>query len=132
MEKSMELALDAAAVNYFKIRLHGRAARMAKKWNTVYEREQLSLNTSMHGNESFEEEINRIFDDYAPFEDSLADRLTLEQAMKKLTPQEKQVIIKLFWEDKQISQLCTELYVSRNTIQKTKRNALLKLRELIV
>ncbi|MBS5912543.1 MAG: hypothetical protein KID09_18285 [Paenibacillus macerans] len=41
----------------YAITPNGRAVRIAKKWNTVKQREQLSLNTSMHGNENFAEEI---------------------------------------------------------------------------
>ncbi len=131
MEGKEENWSDAAAVVYIQARLRGRAARIAQKWNTVREQEQLVLNKPVHCSANSEEVIDKLIDDSACFDGLIVDKLLLHQAMESLKPKEAQMIVELFWKQKQISQLCKELHVSRKTVQKRKKIALDKLRKFI-
>lgn len=122
---------DAAAIAYIQARLKGRAIRIAQKWNAITERERLILNVPIYDSDS-EEEIDKLYDETDLFESYITDKLILRQAMTKLTVKEARVITELYLNGKKVSQLCSELHVSRNTIQKTKKNALKKLRKMIV
>jgi DNA-directed RNA polymerase specialized sigma24 family protein len=122
---------DAAAVAYINICLTGRAARIARKWNTIREQEQLILNKPVYDTDDSEEGIDQLIDDNACFDGFVVDKLLLAQAMANLKPKEAEVIVELFWNQKRISQLSRELQVSRKTVYRTKKIALDKLRRFM-
>lgn len=121
---------DAAAVAYIQTCLRGRAIRISRKWSSIADHEQLTLNAPIY-EDSNEEGVNLIGDDRFLFENILTNKLILQQAMDELTRKEAHIITELFLHDKKISQLSTELHVSRNTINKTKKKAIMKLKKFI-
>lgn len=131
MKRKEENWSDAAAVVYIHTCLRGRATRIARKWNIVRENEQFILNKPVHDTGNSEDAIHQLIDDNAYFDDFIVNELLLNQAMANLKPKEAEVMVELFWKQKQISQLCKELHVSRKTVQRTKRIALDKLRRFI-
>jgi RNA polymerase sigma-B factor len=131
MERKEENWSDAAAVVYIQTRLRGRAIRIAQKWNAIREHEQLVLNKTAYDAGNSEEVIHQLIDDNACFDSHIVDKLLIDQAMANLKPQEARVIVELFGKQKQVSQLCKELQVSRKTVQRTKKIALNKLRRFV-
>lgn len=129
MEK--ESLSDAAALAYIQICLKGRAMRLNQKWNTLYKREKLILNEPVFDTDSKEEKIDHLPDEKRTIEVLVTDKLYWEHAMTCLTPKETKVLVEIFWNEKKISQLCSELQVSKKTVLKTKQNALKKIRMFI-
>ena len=117
---------DAAAVAYIHLCLKGRALRLKKKWSLTYSREQLVFDTI-----PYEAIMLKRLMDSTPIDEKIMDKIIIEQAMECLTSKEKRILIELYWNDKQVISLCKELYVSKNTILKTKRHALEKMRQRI-
>lgn len=121
--------VDVAAVSYIQTCLKGRAIRLQKKWNSIPIKELLLLNEPCFDN-NVTEKVERIpAKEPIPFEERVADKLMLEEAMSDLTPNEAKVIVEVFWNQKKVKQLCQEWCVSKNTVLKTKRNALNKMRK---
>ncbi len=67
----------------------------------------------------------------ADFRESVSDKIMLEQALKKLSDEERYLIIQLFYFEKPVQELAAEQNVTCQTINYRKRKILTKLRELI-
>ncbi|MBD3921313.1 sigma-70 family RNA polymerase sigma factor [Paenibacillus sp. PR3] len=120
----MDTEVEASAIAYVKLCLKGRASRLKKRWSLISNRENLT-----HDTISFE--TLGVTTNQESFDDLVADKVIIEQGIIGLTSNEKRVITELYWNSKKVIDLCNELNVSKNTILKTKRNALEKLRRRI-
>lgn len=67
----------------------------------------------------------------ADFRDSVSDKMMLDQALEKLSDEEKYLITQLFYFGRTERELAAELNVTRRTINNRKRKILSKLRELL-
>lgn len=70
-------------------------------------------------------------DQSTDFRESVTEKIMLDQALEKLSDEERYLITQLFYFGRTAQDLATELQVSRHTINNRKRKILLKLRELI-
>lgn len=67
----------------------------------------------------------------ADFRKSVTDKIMLEQALEKLSDEERYLITQLFYFEKPVQELAAEQNVTCQTINYRKRKILTKLRELI-
>lgn len=118
---------DAAALAYISTCLLGRARRLSRKWGTLSHQEMFILNQPIYA-DSDEEYVAQVADAHPPFDKAIVTKLVVEDALSYLTHKEKDIIVQSFWKDQRISQLCRQRNVSKNTILKTKRKALKKLK----
>lgn len=124
---------EKAAVAYIKTSLLGRFLRTQKNRQRQAEREPLILNEPCYPDGGGpEERIDRLpVPHELPLDERVAMKVTIQQAMSGLTDKERAVIHELFWNQKRVTDLCEEWDVSKNTVLKTKRNALSKLRRYL-
>ncbi|GMK40882.1 hypothetical protein PCCS19_39380 [Paenibacillus sp. CCS19] len=122
----MDTEVEASAIAYVKLCLKGRASKLKKRWSLISNRENLT-----HDTISFEAIALDVISNQDSFDNLVADKIIIEQGIIGLTSNEKRVITELYWNSKKVIDLCNELHVSKNTILKTKRNALEKLRRRI-
>ncbi|MCM1166493.1 MAG: sigma-70 family RNA polymerase sigma factor [Lachnospiraceae bacterium] len=66
----------------------------------------------------------------ADFRESVAEKIMLDQALEKLSDEERYLITQLFYFGRNERELAAELNVTRRTINNRKRKILSKLREL--
>ena len=67
----------------------------------------------------------------ADFRETVSDKIMLEQALEKLSDEERYLITQLFYFEKPVQELAAEQNVTCQTINYRKRKILTKLRELI-
>lgn len=131
MNKNEKLSeLEKAFVSYVKRHIDGRSLRLKKKLNLLQSRELLILNEPLDDEEvDSVEKVDQIPDNYyLPPDYQVVNQLDIEIAMRGLTEKEYFIIRKMFWEQESVKELCQELDVSKNTVLKTKRNALKKMK----
>lgn len=115
---------DAAAFIYIRTCLVGRAHRFRKKMSIRAHREPVSLNEPVNQNGDSIEKLNLIAASDSYYDPNrITELITLQNAMKCLTPNELKVINAVYFQDEKIVRLSEMLQVSKNTILKTKRTA---------
>ncbi len=67
----------------------------------------------------------------ADFRETVSDKIMLEQALEKLSDEERYLITQLFYFGRTEQELAAELKVTRRTVNNRKRKILSKLRELL-
>ena len=70
-------------------------------------------------------------DNSTDFRESVTDKIMLEQALEKLSDEERYLITQLFYFGRTEQELAAELKVTRRTVNNRKRKILSKLRELL-
>lgn len=129
MMRDRRIRSDAAAFVYIRSCLMGRAHRFRKKQSTRVQREPATLNEPVGQDEDGVDKLSLVAASDPKYNPNrVTERITLQSAMRCLTPNERQIIEALYFQDRKVVKLCKELQVSKNTVLKTKRRALGKLR----
>ncbi|QQE80053.1 sigma-70 family RNA polymerase sigma factor [Alicyclobacillus sp. SO9] len=125
-------SFDAAAFVYIRSCLMGRAHRFRERQLIQVKREPAILNEPLRQSENSADRLSLITASDPHYDPNrIADSVTLQGAMQCLTPNELRIIEALFFEGEKVIRLCETLHVSKNTVLKTKRNALRKLRRAL-
>lgn len=123
---------DAAAFVYIRSCLRGRAYQFRRKRTRQRQRERLTLNEPLQHNGDTVDRLSLIASSDFHYDPTrVTEMLTLQDAMKYLTPKERRVIEALFFRDEKVVNLCRLLHISKNSVLKTKRRALKKLRKVL-
>lgn len=120
---------DAAAFVYIRSCLMGRAYRFRRKQFQKAQREPAILNEPLRQNEDSIDKLDLVAASDPHFDPNrVTELVTLRTAMQGLTPNEQRVIAALYFKGEKVVGLCNTLQISKNSVLKTKRRALKKLR----
>lgn len=98
-----------------------RSLRLKKKWYTLSKKELLILNEPLDddGEEGSEAKADKTSNrSNLSLEEQVSNELDVKKAMEYLTEKESLVIVKLFWEQKSVKEVCWDLDISKNAVLK--------------
>ncbi|QSO53540.1 hypothetical protein JZ785_06750 [Alicyclobacillus curvatus] len=129
MTNKKDPRVDAAAFVYIRSCLMGRAYRFRKRLTQKAQRELTVLNEPMSQNEDGIDRLSLVASSDSRYDPNcVAERMTLQNAMQYLTANERRIITALYFDGETVVTLCETLRISKNSVLKTKRKALRKMR----